>query len=712
MSSKMMRSLLILCSAILFTACITGPAPSPLPEIAAWPTPTPPLAPTAVLAPNVTLIPAPPTPTRRPTYQPTPLATGSGDAQNVDLVGQLGGPISAALIQGDYAYLGVNLKLVVLDISDPTHPRPLGDALLGDKVSAISAWGDYAYVGALQGLYIVDVSDPTAPKVVGFYDSPGWITDLAAMKAVPGSDHVFLYMTTYTGTYGEPGQLLVVDVSDPVAPLVISVHPAGAQTSGVTLVSDSDRVYAYLAELSACQPAFSRGFDCTGALRILDVSDPAAPVEIAYYELPTWARDVAVRDGYAYVAEHHFDMDKGTAGGLQILDVSNPSDPRPVGRYERSSLSVKLAGDYLYVDGLGILDVSDPTSPAEIRSGEPPWDWVEAVDDGYAYLVNRQELHVVDVSDPAAPVETGLYDPPGLTDVRDVAVTGSHAYVVDWGQGLQVVDISDPTHPTPLGLYAQVALGQVWGQRDHILYLGNAWGLHIIDVSDPLAPTEIGAYVPSEGGRILALMDGYAYVTDVDADGMRIIDLRSPATPREAGFYEFPNIWNVVAETAAGSYAYLAVYEEGAYVLHVLDLSNPVAPQEVGLFRDLPLGNLNGMLAADQRLYVPVERVGVPDEENYWGFQIIDLSNPASPETIGVYRTEGPSQTQTAVNHRLYLVDKQNVLRVVDLTAPARPVQVAAYQMQGLLGGLALAQDLMYLATQDTGLVILPHSID
>jgi hypothetical protein len=33
------------------------------------------------------------------------LATGSGDAQNVDLVGQLGGPISAALIQGDYGFM-------------------------------------------------------------------------------------------------------------------------------------------------------------------------------------------------------------------------------------------------------------------------------------------------------------------------------------------------------------------------------------------------------------------------------------------------------------------------------------------------------------------------------------------------------------------------------------------------------------------------------
>jgi hypothetical protein len=46
---------------------------------------------------------------------------------------------------------------------------------------------------------------------------------------------------------------------------------------------------------------FAYAVDSLG-LRIIDVSDPSAPVETGFYETPNEARDVQVAGSYAYVA--------------------------------------------------------------------------------------------------------------------------------------------------------------------------------------------------------------------------------------------------------------------------------------------------------------------------------------------------------------------------------------------------------------------------
>ena len=105
----------------------------------------------------------------------------TADAENVELVGHIGGRTYAVAVQGNYAYIGEGPKLTILDISDPTSPVVIGktallpDVVLGVAVAAGAPQGHtYAYVvvgGA--GLGVVDVSSPSNPTEVGFYDTPG-----------------------------------------------------------------------------------------------------------------------------------------------------------------------------------------------------------------------------------------------------------------------------------------------------------------------------------------------------------------------------------------------------------------------------------------------------------------------------------------------------------------------------------------------------------
>ena len=62
--------------------------------------------------------------------------------------------------------------------------------------------------------------------------------------------------------------------------------------------------------------------DGNRGLKIIDISNPAAPTLVDYYDTSDFARGVQVVGNYAYVADGD--------GGLKIIDVSNFNNPSPL----------------------------------------------------------------------------------------------------------------------------------------------------------------------------------------------------------------------------------------------------------------------------------------------------------------------------------------------------------------------------------------------
>jgi hypothetical protein len=54
--------------------------------------------------------------------QPWAAQAQSPAAQNVELVGHIGGVTDAVFVQGNYAYIGEGPRLTILDISNPASP--------------------------------------------------------------------------------------------------------------------------------------------------------------------------------------------------------------------------------------------------------------------------------------------------------------------------------------------------------------------------------------------------------------------------------------------------------------------------------------------------------------------------------------------------------------------------------------------------------------
>ena len=80
---------------------------------------------------------------------------------------------------------------------------------------------------------------------------------------------------------------------------------------------------------------------------MVDVSNPAAPVELSFYQTPFQqspyeTEDVMVADGYAYFVD---DM------SLHVLDMSDPAAPIRFGFYPglTSPRSVTVLEDYIYI---------------------------------------------------------------------------------------------------------------------------------------------------------------------------------------------------------------------------------------------------------------------------------------------------------------------------------------------------------------------------
>ncbi|MFO7639569.1 MAG: hypothetical protein R6X14_09820 [bacterium] len=174
-----------------------------------------------------------------------------------------------------------------------------------------------------------------------------------------------------------------------------------------------------------------------GDVRIISVSDPRNPVEIAAWSLPGYAFDIAIAGNLAFIT--------GFLDSLfWVVDVTAPQSPVVLGstRLTEEALGVAVAGNHAYLSGdkLFVVDISNPQSPVEVASHPVRFEsYYLAVRDNLVYLpAGGAGLRVFDVSNPEDPTEVGYYTRASRTCFWDVAVMGNLAFVAD--DGLRTIE--------------------------------------------------------------------------------------------------------------------------------------------------------------------------------------------------------------------------------------------------------------------------------
>jgi hypothetical protein len=240
--------------------------------------------------------------------------------------------------------------------------------------------------------------------------------------------------------------------------------------------------------------AFREGYiysaDFWSGVSIIDVHHPATSVLVNTYDTPGDVRDIEIAGDYAYLAE--------TFQGLRILNLQNPEQPEEVALVKMEwAWEVEVIGEYIFVrnpNGIKIMvDVSDPANPISVevspqKTGFEP----KAGNYLYPYFVEIG-VHRIDISDPLHPVDTGFLAAPYYYN-GDIQFINETVYITDiGGSGFQMEDISDPANPSILHIW-DVGFSGWFSVKGNYLYALNADSVAVIDISDPDNPIVLATY--------------------------------------------------------------------------------------------------------------------------------------------------------------------------------------------------------------------------
>ena len=410
-----------------------------------------------------------------PTLAQAPLDDQAVGGVELELAWQMGGAITALDVQGDYAYLGIGPRLVVLDVSDPTDPFLVGQtevlpsAETGEpqpyaQICAISVVTDTAYLAIVSAddnlsLLFVDVSKPPSPKpgagvipIVHYPRPAPWSVELCWLD-----DQLVIGCTAddYYAWGGDEIILSLVEMIDGLPRWRGRFGPRwgpGSEGSLYDISSHNGRLRvlyfgntqctwdSYLAPLVAsddpsgaepvstpsasrhlwplCESLYPDAWTlCSETAAFIASRDrmyavePAPTVEPTAY--PSCAlSDTAARDA-CLTQDGHFAAVVSESETL-IVDLREPLEPTVVGRAALGSQYVDVAGDHAYVAGGG-------------------------------------ELHVVDISDPSQPQAMGAWRQPEWTAVSHLEVLSPDRLLVSVGSQLLALDTPADAEPTIAG---------------------------------------------------------------------------------------------------------------------------------------------------------------------------------------------------------------------------------------------------------------------
>jgi hypothetical protein len=173
-------------------------------------------------------------------------------------------------------------------------------------------------------------------------------------------------------------------------------------------------------------------------------------------------------------------------------------------------------------------------------------------------------------------------------------------------------------------------------------------GIEIIDISDPTSPTSVGR-VADDGTKLLDGANGnaiatiggstYAIIAATCDDGIEIIDISDPTNPTSVGRLGddgdrlLDSVKEVGIYTRSGS-TYAVVTSSNDDGIEIIDISDPTSPTSVGRLGDDGDRELDGAkgIVIETINGTPYAIVGSLNDD---GIEIIDITDPTSPTSVG-----------------------------------------------------------------------------
>lgn len=487
--------------------------------------------------------------------------------------------------------------LSVINVSDPSAPTlearytiDSGAPVAASEISGltymarIAVAGNYAYIAEYQrGLRIVEWTYGGSPA-----DGAGLVATVQANPASPLSSQTsgvalygnYAYAASYT--YG----LMVVDVADPTAPVIVSSDTSSGRVSDVCV----ENGWLYASNIEA-------------GVQLYRLDDPSAP-ELQrtmtgeyFWRISTGANFAFAYGGLSYM---------GTVG-IYAADLNLPLFVRELSEIPSKghALDVSAEGSRLCVAdggaGLRVFDCSDPAAPSEsssvLLSGYSAFQVRQQ--GGYAFVLWEDtadasplmSFGIYDLSNPAAPATVSVMQ--YLSYVRDFAVSGDYLYMSNLYNGIEIYDISNPAKPAlaksvdaPPTIYGITVAG------NYALVADNVLGASVYDISSPLQTYLVSTVTMTDLMYLFA--DGNQLYGASNIKGLFVADIAEPEFPGTATNFPFdpdPMIPAHAGEVGkdikgSGNYAYAltrgnTLLDSTQHYLTVLDVNRPGSSQKI-----------------------------------------------------------------------------------------------------------------------------------
>jgi len=262
--------------------------------------------------------------------------------------------------------------------------------------------------------------------------------------------------------------LMLWDVANPAAPVQVGYLKTACCTRGVHEFevehrSDLHRTFAYATVPTSrypdsTTPSGYRDANGDGDFRLIDITDPAHPVQVADWGIqdiggPFYAGQGCDADSnYGHGAEPSEDgklvFVSYWDSGFIALDVTNPAQPLFKGRTVYPANADGDGHSASYDDARKLLFSADEDFCKTSGSG---------IEKGLGYL------RVYDYTNLAAPVQIGEYRTPnslgsdsqaaGDYSIHNALLVGSDVYMSWYSDGIRVVDASDPRAPREVAFF-------------------------------------------------------------------------------------------------------------------------------------------------------------------------------------------------------------------------------------------------------------------
>ncbi len=263
------------------------------------------------------------------------------------------------------------------DITDPAHPRPLGQPLTGGTGAAgsvaFSPDGHTLAIGSSDGsIRLWDITDPTHSRPLGIPLLGG--TGAAGSVAFSADGH-----TLASGNYD--GSIRLWDITDPAHP-----RPLGPDLNSDTSAVDS-------LAFSPAGHTLAVG-NSDGTVQLWDVTDPVYPRTLGPVQASAGGISI---ESVTFSPDGHTLASGDNAGKVRLWEVADPVHLRPLGQpltgaaAAVDSLAFSLHGNLLAsgsLDGaVRLWEVADPAQPRPL--GQPltgstvAVDWVAFSPDGH-----------------------------------------------------------------------------------------------------------------------------------------------------------------------------------------------------------------------------------------------------------------------------------------------------------------------------------------